>query len=281
MTNEKMGQFISELRKSKQMTQKDLASKLSITDKAVSKWERGLSCPDISLLSTLAEVLDVTTSELLNGEKNDCSKNEVETCIDNALLYADKSVKSKAKSMQSICATSFTALLLIGMIVCAICDLAISGTFTWSWYPISSSIFAWLILFPIIKFGTKGIFGSLISCSVFIIPFMYILNFLVKDYDLLLPISIRISIISIIYLWIIYALFRILKKRKLLATGISILLCIPVTFGINFILYRLISDQLLDMWDLIGFCITLAIASVFIIVDCSARKNSKNLTRSH
>lgn len=42
MTNEKMGQFISELRKSKQMTQKDLASKLSITDKAVSKWERGV-----------------------------------------------------------------------------------------------------------------------------------------------------------------------------------------------------------------------------------------------
>jgi len=49
MTNEKIGQFISELRKFNKMTQKDLAAKLNITDKAISKWERGLSWPDISL----------------------------------------------------------------------------------------------------------------------------------------------------------------------------------------------------------------------------------------
>jgi len=61
MNNEKMGRFISELRKSRQLTQKDLAAKLNITDKAVSKWERGLSCPDISLLSPIAGILGVTT----------------------------------------------------------------------------------------------------------------------------------------------------------------------------------------------------------------------------
>lgn len=57
------------MRKSQKLTQKDLAEKLKITDKAVSKWERGISCPDISLLVPLAQALGVTTSELLNGEK--------------------------------------------------------------------------------------------------------------------------------------------------------------------------------------------------------------------
>ncbi len=48
MENQKIGNFIKELRKEKNLTQKELADKLFITDRAVSKWERGLSCPDIS-----------------------------------------------------------------------------------------------------------------------------------------------------------------------------------------------------------------------------------------
>lgn len=51
------------------MTQRELAEQLRIIDKAVSKWERGLSCPDISLLTSLAGILGVATSELLNGQK--------------------------------------------------------------------------------------------------------------------------------------------------------------------------------------------------------------------
>ena len=67
MNENRIGQFIAELRKEKKITQKDLATQLHITDKAVSKWERGLSCPDIVLLTSIADILGVTTSELLNG----------------------------------------------------------------------------------------------------------------------------------------------------------------------------------------------------------------------
>lgn len=65
MQNETLGSMIASLRKSKGMTQLDLAQKLGITDKAVSKWERDLSCPDISALPKLAEVLGVTVDELM------------------------------------------------------------------------------------------------------------------------------------------------------------------------------------------------------------------------
>lgn len=62
---ETMGKRISDLRKSKGMTQEQLAQQLGVTPQAVSKWENDLSCPDISLLSQLAEILGVTTDELL------------------------------------------------------------------------------------------------------------------------------------------------------------------------------------------------------------------------
>ena len=61
----KFGAFISELRKEKGIIQKELASRLYISDKAVSKWETGHSVPDITLLTPLAEQLGVTVTELL------------------------------------------------------------------------------------------------------------------------------------------------------------------------------------------------------------------------
>ena len=67
------GIFLSEQRKAKGFTQRELAEKLFVSDKAVSKWERGLSMPDISLLMPLAEILDVSVTELLEGKKMDQS----------------------------------------------------------------------------------------------------------------------------------------------------------------------------------------------------------------
>ena len=68
----KIGKFISEKRKNLNMTQSHLADKLHITDKAVSKWERGLSLPDISILIPLSEILNVSLYDLLKGE--DCDE---------------------------------------------------------------------------------------------------------------------------------------------------------------------------------------------------------------
>ena len=69
MNNEKIGNFIKQKRKEKNLTQKQLADQLNITDRAISRWERGIGCPDISLLEELAQILDVTVLELLKGEQ--------------------------------------------------------------------------------------------------------------------------------------------------------------------------------------------------------------------
>ncbi len=66
----KTGALIRALRKERNMTQKDLAERLHITDRAVSKWERGLCAPDISLLEPLADILGISILELIQGERS-------------------------------------------------------------------------------------------------------------------------------------------------------------------------------------------------------------------
>ena len=67
MIKQTMGDKICALRKEKRLTQKELADQMNVTDKAVSKWERNISCPDISSIPTLAEILGVSADELLNA----------------------------------------------------------------------------------------------------------------------------------------------------------------------------------------------------------------------
>ena len=76
MEKKQFNEKILELRKKKGLTQQELANQLHVTDKAVSKWERGLSYPDITSLSQLAKVLEVETSELINLCQKDNSKRE-------------------------------------------------------------------------------------------------------------------------------------------------------------------------------------------------------------
>ena len=64
-----LGTMIAELRKQHGMTQLELAEKMGVTDKAVSKWERDLSCPDINSVPTLAEILGVSVEELMQVKK--------------------------------------------------------------------------------------------------------------------------------------------------------------------------------------------------------------------
>lgn len=69
MDLKKIGNFIASCRKNKKLTQEQLASKLNISDRAVSKWERGLSLPDASIMIELCEILGINVNELLSGEK--------------------------------------------------------------------------------------------------------------------------------------------------------------------------------------------------------------------
>lgn len=91
-----LGTMISSLRKDKGMTQLELAEIMGVTDKAVSKWERDLSCPDINSIPKLAEILEISVDDLMQGrtetkeqdtkeKKENISRNKVDEIVDTVL----------------------------------------------------------------------------------------------------------------------------------------------------------------------------------------------------
>lgn len=103
ISNEKFGLFVTELRKEKNLTQKELAEKLYVSDKTVSKWERGISMPNVVLLIPIADVLGVTVTELLRGERIDIQKSldtqEVERLVVGSLdLSVRNSIRQHKKN---------------------------------------------------------------------------------------------------------------------------------------------------------------------------------------
>jgi transcriptional regulator with XRE-family HTH domain len=94
MDNRKTGAFISLIRKERELTQKELAEKIGVTDKAVSRWETGRGFPDISVLKPLSEALGVSITELINGET--ASPETIQEKADHAVLETIAYFKSMA-----------------------------------------------------------------------------------------------------------------------------------------------------------------------------------------
>lgn len=101
MDKESFGAFIAEQRKEKNLTQKELADRLLISDKAVSKWERGLSFPDITLLEPLADVLSVSIAELMEGRKISMEENfkvnDVEEAVQKTIELNEQEKKEEKR----------------------------------------------------------------------------------------------------------------------------------------------------------------------------------------
>lgn len=99
MNQEKIGKLIAECRKEKKMTQVELAEKLRVTDKSVSKWENGKCLPDVSLYKDLCDLLGITLNEFFVGEKieEDKFKEQADKNLFDALENSSFTLKEKIK----------------------------------------------------------------------------------------------------------------------------------------------------------------------------------------
>lgn len=122
-----MGSFIAALRKANGMTQKDLAEKLNVSDKSVSRWERDEGAPDLSLIPVIAEVFGITCDELLRGERKPESQRQESAAEEPLTPKADKQRQrllkasiTKYRSRMLIAA----AIACLGLIAAMICNFA-------------------------------------------------------------------------------------------------------------------------------------------------------------
>ena len=97
MDANKFGCFVADRRKELNMTQKELAAKIHVTDKAVSRWERGLGFPDINTIKELADALNVSITELMTSEKADSEKTDA--VVSDVIHVAKEDINGRQKTI--------------------------------------------------------------------------------------------------------------------------------------------------------------------------------------
>ena len=121
MDQQKIGEFLKTLRKEKKLTQEELADKMNVSRRTVSRWETGSNLPDLSILVELADLYDVDMREIFNGERKDktVDKDLKETML-MAADYTDDNMKKVMKKMQlmfigaTVCGALYIILLFFG-----------------------------------------------------------------------------------------------------------------------------------------------------------------------
>lgn len=127
-----LGKFIISKRKEAGLTQKNLADKLFVTESAVSKWERGLSYPDITMISDLCATLNITEHELVTASDD----------------LRQRQVEKQAKTYRNITNTTqwiFNLSYITAIVTCFICNLAVNHTLSWFFIVLTSVLLAFTV----------------------------------------------------------------------------------------------------------------------------------------
>ncbi len=249
----KIGKFIAGLRKAKGLTQAQLAEKLNITDRGISKWETGKSMPDSSIMLELCGILEITVNELLSGERIEMK--DFENKANENLLELKRNEERNYK-INTVLSIIYTALLITSIVVCVICNYVVSGNLTWSLVPLATILYVWVISIPMIYHGKKGIRESLVSLSIFTLPFLYVLSLIVNT-KAVFSIGAVMAVVALTYIWIVHVLFTRFQNRKLFTGGVAILFFIVLGILINIVLSKMLSIPVFDLWDVLAGIILL------------------------
>lgn len=242
MENQKIGAFISEARKAKGLTQKQLAEALGVTDKAVSKWERGVSCPDISLLTPLAAALDVTVTALLAGETSAAPLPEAEAQVRTALTYSASVAGQRWARVRWYSFVGLTFSCLAAALICFICDYATSGRLSWSLIVLASLVLGWAVSAPLLTARKGHILKAMLALTLLLLPYLGSLS-LVLGQPAVLKLGAALGPLSLAYLWLAFLLFKKLPGHRWTAGGILVVLAPLHSMAVNGLIARVLPGQ--------------------------------------
>ena len=218
MSQSHIGSFIQTTRKMKNMTQKDLAEQIGVSDKTISKWENGNSVPDTEILMSLCGALDLTINELLAGEKLPPEQYSMKAEENVMNLLKEKDTMKKQSSFSSV----------IGAIVAVIAILTVMtpaiGTHPnmLAWYiDLQSFLAIVLICAAIVLFsGVHGVKDILITIQKIVIPVGVLVSLFpltvvlgsLDDLSTLGP-KLAITLLPLLYALVIYLIIYPIAKR--------------------------------------------------------------------
>ncbi|WP_418667915.1 helix-turn-helix domain-containing protein [Allofournierella sp.] len=242
MENQKIGAFICGARKARGLTQKQLAEALGVTDKAVSKWERGVSCPDISLLTPLAGALGVAVTELLAGEPQAAPVPEAEAQVQTALTYSASVAGQRWARARWYGFVGLTFSCLAAAFICFICDFATSERLSWSFIVLSSLVLGWAVSAPLLAARRGRILKAMLALTLLLLPYLGSLS-LVLGQPAVFKLGAAIGPLSLAYLWLAFLLFKKLPGHRWTAGGILVVLAPPLNMAVNGLIERVLPGQ--------------------------------------
>jgi len=312
MNNKKIGEYISTLRKNNNLTQRELADKLGVTDKAISKWECGAGYPDISMLKPLSDVLGITVNELLEGEnrneviteitqEEDAGEEDKENAVTNVLVYADKIMKIKEYNKGKIASAVLAISLFIAIFVCVIVNIAVEHRLSWSYLVIDSCVLGGFLFIPPLLYKKQGLLISLSFLTILIMPFLALIQYITNMQSLnhfegkitvgtghilevsgttqsewLWSLSFPIALTWLVIMWLMVILIKNKKINRWFIVGSGTLLCIPGEIITNTVIDKYINileNQVINHISMVSSVIgCISIAGICMVIGLMKQK---------
>lgn len=174
MKQQDIGHQIIQARKKLKYTQKELGDKLGVSDKTISKWERGNGYPDISMLLPLCQELGIEVAQLLGEE--DTSSEVTERNMKTLTEYAVMKVKENRERICRVIWVITSVLSLLGIGICYLVNYIMSSYLDWSMITAAAILYGWLILTPMLMARQHQISKSIAITVVLVFPFLYVIS---------------------------------------------------------------------------------------------------------
>lgn len=261
-----LGEKIQKLRKQSGLSQEALAEKLTVTRQTISKWELDQSTPDLAFLTRLCDLFGVSADYLIREDMDEPGAVPEPARREKKLHFTEL---AKRRGLTALSAAAFVAIF-----VCLICDYFTSQSLTWSLTVTASVAAAWLLCLPCFLAKGKVVLKTLLTASLVVIPYLALLSCLLKN-PLLFKLGTCISLVSLVAVWVMYAISRKCRSRLWRAFGLALLVIIPMTILDNHIVAAFVANGELDASsDLFNSIITFLLAFLCFGMDYLQRRKS-------
>ena len=225
MDQEKIGKFIKEERKNKKLSQEELGELLGVSNRSISKWETGVSLPDISLFKPLCEVLDISYNELLSGERLNKTnyQEKLENNLSNVISYASKKDNK------------FNGTLILLMVLSTFLSIYFINVNNKVWIPLSFIaiiILIYILRNNIIKYSLM-LFEKIKNNTYIFNILILTISFITINVSLYMLNNMFLIVLSILlFLLVIY---RLIKLKKIFISILIVLIYIFIIISFDYI----------------------------------------------
>ena len=260
-----IGEKIQQLRKTRGLSQEQLADRLNISRQAVSKWETDQSSPEIENILALSKEFAVSTDELLGNDTAENSETLPTPLNEEKRRYGSSRRAGRMFSFidRKIGLQVFTVLCFIAVGVCVIVDYALNRQITWAAYPIISVPAGWLIFAPLIyrKYSI-----SLCVLTVVVTPFLFLMDKITPGPDWFYGLGIPSAVIGIVFIWINYLIYRFTKINAWYKAAAAVFLASIVDLFTDFVINRYLAAEQSPFITIIQLFSCLVVAALLAII---------------